>query len=37
MNSEDMKERTEMGGNATATKYVHDKISQMIWSNRIVC
>jgi hypothetical protein len=34
INSEDMEERVEMGGNAAAAKYVHDEI---FCSKRIVC
>jgi hypothetical protein len=37
MNFKDMKERAEMGCNDVAAKYVHDKISETICSNRIVC
>jgi hypothetical protein len=37
MNSEDMEERAEMGGNVAAAKYVHKKISQRVCSKRIVC
>ena len=32
-----VEERTEMSVNAVAAKYVHDEISQMVYSKRIVC
>lgn len=37
MNSENMEEHAEMGGNFAAAKYVHDEILQTVYSKRIIC